>query len=183
MVAIADDLPSPPRRFSLLTAIRLDRTVVFDYRTPADDESRRRTVSPWGLRSAEGAWSLLGFDHDRGAARTFRLSRMTTAPSVTATPRAERPPRGFDVRSVPATEGAALTVRARVAPGRGASLRRRSAQTDRWSASEISFDAASTDEAAALVCACGPDAVVLAPDEVVAAVREGLVAVLQAAAP
>ena len=86
----------------LLSAIRLDRTVVFDYRTPADEEAQRRTVSPWGLRSSEGAWFLVGFDHDRGAPRTFRLSRMTGVPSVTATARAERPPAGFDVRSLPA---------------------------------------------------------------------------------
>ena len=61
----------------LITAIRDDREVRFPYRTPASDKDEKRKVSPWGLRSSSGRWLLFGHDHDRGAPRTFRLSRVS----------------------------------------------------------------------------------------------------------
>ncbi len=35
-----------------------------------------RTVEPWGVVTEKGRWYLVGHDRDRGAIRTFRLSRI-----------------------------------------------------------------------------------------------------------
>ena len=81
----------------LLTALRLDRAVTFPYRTPAEDEPRLRTLSPWGIRSTGGGWFVVGHDHDRGATRTFRLSRITGPVTVLAQARAVPAPADFDI--------------------------------------------------------------------------------------
>ena len=160
----------------LMTAIRQDRTVSFDYQAPTDDTARRRTVSPWGLRSASGHWFLVGFDHDRAAERTFRVSRIAGTVAVSHHARELQPPEGFDI-SAPGPGGGAddesLRATVRIRPGRGAALRRRAVLVhgvDPWAAEELTVQASSLDEMAALVCAAGDDAVVIEPAALVAAV-------------
>ena len=48
----------------------------FEYRKIAQEEPMLRRVDPWGLFSVSGGWYLQGWDHDRGEARNFRLSRI-----------------------------------------------------------------------------------------------------------
>ncbi len=50
--------------------------VSFGYRRPGQTEATRRSVDPWTLALRGGVWYLAGHDHDRGAPRVFRLSRM-----------------------------------------------------------------------------------------------------------
>jgi proteasome accessory factor BC len=56
-------------------ALRLGRTVRFEYRR-ADGARSRRTVEPWRLVLRAGTWYLVGHDRDRAASRVFRLSRI-----------------------------------------------------------------------------------------------------------
>jgi proteasome accessory factor B len=158
---------------SLMRALREGRVVRFDYRAPAQAEAMTRRISPWGLTSAAGHWFLLGYDHDREAERTFRLSRIVGSVQVTADVRHPSPP-GFDPAQarLAATGEASLEVRLRVRPGRAASLRRRARPErgiDPLTADEITLAVGSVEEAVGLVCGSAGDAVVLEPAEVVAA--------------
>lgn len=157
----------------LLQALRDGRVVHFDYRTPQSDEAERRTVSPWGIRSSSGRWFVIGFDHDRAAARTFRVSRISGGVQVTAAVR-EPPPSDFDVSTgaLPGPGDEPIVVRLRVAPRRAAALRRRALTdpaSDPFEADEIRVEVGSIEEAVSLACAAGADVVVLEPPDVVAA--------------
>lgn len=170
----------------LMAALRQDRVVTFPYRTPADPESRSRTVSPWGLRSTSGRWFLVGFDHDRAAVRTFRLSRITGTVTVTGRSREHPPPADFDIATHdygPAADEAPVRARVRVVPGRAASLRRLAVAedgVDPWTAEVITVEAGSPDELVALACGAGSDATVLEPADVVASIAEALAAIATA---
>ena len=168
---------------ALMAAVRERAVVTFPYRGRADAEPRGRLVTPWGLRSATGgAWFCIGHDHDRGAQRTFRLSRITgsvdASPGVEAVPA----PAGFDVSKVPLAPatGEPVTARVRLAAGRGAAVRRLAAGSEPapWDATELTVAAGSLDQLVAVVCGAGVDVVVLDPPEVVRAVRSALAAVL-----
>lgn len=164
----------------LMSAIRHDRVVLFDYRTPQSDDSARRTVSPWGLRSTSGRWFLVGYDHDREAQRTFRLSRIDGVVTVTARPREHSAPADFDIDadSGDGFSDEVIEATIRLTPHRGAALRRIAIPTDQdvYSAQSVKVSARSLDELVALVCATGADAVVLEPPEVVSAVVAALTA-------
>ena len=173
----------------LMSAFRQSRVVTFGYRTPSDPAPRDRVVSPWGLKSVNGAWLLIGHDHDRAAVRTFRLSRITGPVTLDATQVMVPAPAGFDLTAAgrPDVDEAALVeARIRVAPGRGAALRRLAAREagnpDPWTADVIAVTAPSLEMLASLVCASGPDAVAIEPPELVALVQSGLTAVVAAAA-
>ena len=166
----------------LMSAVRHDKVVAFDYRTPSQDESQRRTVSPWGLRSASGRWFLVGFDHDREAQRTFRLSRIDGPVTVTARHREHQPPAGFDIGS-PSADGFhddAVEATLWIAPHRGAALRRLAVGVDGgpdpFESDTVTVSARSLDDLVSLVCSAGADAVVLDPPEVIDAVVAALVA-------
>lgn len=62
----------------LWSALRNSHRVSFDYRSAGSTESSARTVEPWGLGSKYGQWYLAAFDVDKGAERSFRLSRITS---------------------------------------------------------------------------------------------------------
>jgi proteasome accessory factor B len=57
-------------------AIRQNAVVRFDYR------GRSRQVDVAGLRFRSGHWYLIGFDRDRGEARTFRVDRVEGTPEL-----------------------------------------------------------------------------------------------------
>ena len=164
----------------LMTAVRNARVVTFDYRTPRESDAQRRTVCPWGLRSTAGTWFLVGFDHDRDAPRTFRLSRMSGAVTVTARAREHEPPADFDI-SASVSDGfpdEAVTATMRVTPRRAAALRRLAVPTDgatdAFEADVITVSARSMEELVSLMCGAGADVVVLEPEAVITAVVEAL---------
>ncbi|GEL93524.1 helix-turn-helix transcriptional regulator [Cellulomonas composti] len=63
----------------LLDAVQARRAVRFTYRAAATGEVRERVVEPWQLLGRRGGWVLIGLDRSRGAARSFRLSRIEGA--------------------------------------------------------------------------------------------------------
>ena len=82
-----DGLPALPVVFE---AIRQSAAVRFDYR------GERRHVDVAGLRFRNGRWYVIGFDRDRGEARTFRVDRIDGLPELDEPMSAQVPP-GFDV--------------------------------------------------------------------------------------
>lgn len=166
----------------LMSAVRHDRVVTFDYRTPTQDESTRRTVSPWGMRSVSGRWLLVGYDHDRQDQRSFRLSRIEGTVTVSARLREHQPPAGFDIAAIDADGMNEDTIEAtlRIAPHRGAALRRLAVSVDGsddpFAAGTVTVSARSIDDLVSLVCAAGSDVVVLEPPKVVSAVVTALTA-------
>jgi len=161
----------------LMQAIRTDRVVTFAYQAPAAPGPQRRTLSPWRLLSTEGHWRVTGWDHDRNAERTFRVSRIVGAVSVTAQTRSA-PPATHERQPVSADTGVRAIVD--VHPHRGATLRRARVQTGDLRPSpdleeqrfEVKFS--TMDALIGAVLAAGPDARVISPPEVIALVVEHL---------
>ena len=60
----------------LENAISKQRTVKFPYYTIGRDVESERTVNPYALLPDRGSWYVIGYDHDRDAMRTFRVSRI-----------------------------------------------------------------------------------------------------------
>ncbi len=58
------------------TAIFRHKTITFDYYTMQRDETGPRKVDPYHLLFQGGQFYLLGYAHERGALRVFRLSRI-----------------------------------------------------------------------------------------------------------
>jgi len=161
-----------------MSAIRQDRVVTFPYRTPAQAEAAAREVSPWGLRASSGRWFLVGWDHDRDAVRTFRLSRITGPVTVTARARPQQPPIDFDVTGTDDPDEPAATARVRVTPGRAAMVRRHALPGEQGD--HLTISARSREAIVSMICGAGADAVVVSPAEVVNEVVCGLRAVLAA---
>jgi proteasome accessory factor B len=169
----------------LMGAIRQDKAVHFSYRTPAEEHARTRAVSPWGLRSSSGRWFLVGFDHDRADVRTFRLSRIAGPVTITAAERRQQPPPEFDISTSDGNthaDDSTVTAVLRIAPGHGAALRRLAVASadDALTAEVVTVTGSTLDDLTALVCAAGPDVVVVEPPDLIRAVRASLAAVLSA---
>lgn len=60
----------------LKNAIEANRAVTFTYIKPGEKRALLRRVQPLALVEQENRWHLFGFDTDRGAERTFLLSRI-----------------------------------------------------------------------------------------------------------
>jgi predicted DNA-binding transcriptional regulator YafY len=58
------------------TAIFRRKTIVFDYYTIGRDAQESRKVNPYHLLFRGGQFYLIGFSHERGEVRVFRLSRI-----------------------------------------------------------------------------------------------------------
>jgi proteasome accessory factor B len=61
----------------LTNALERRKLVSFAYHAMGRDETRRRTVEPWGLFFIGQHWYLAGRDTDANGLRNFRLSRMS----------------------------------------------------------------------------------------------------------
>ncbi|MHB1323865.1 MAG: helix-turn-helix transcriptional regulator [Coriobacteriia bacterium] len=111
-----------PEVQALAEAVRLRKSVTFDYANTRGDQ-RRRSVDPYGLFLREGRWYLAGLDTGIAELRTFaidRLSSLDVNPRRPRTPDFERP-QGFDVRQqerLPFQYGPTVTpARIRFEPG------------------------------------------------------------------
>lgn len=161
----------------LMQAIRTDRVVTFAYQAPAARDPQRRTVSPWRLMSTEGHWRVTGFDHDREAERTFRVSRIVGTVTVTAQARSA-PPATIERQAVTAETGVRAVVDVR--PHRGASLRRAqviqggSRPSPDLDEQQFEVEFPTMDNLIGAVLAAGPDARIVSPPEAVALVVERL---------
>ena len=112
----------------LYAAVRAGRAVSFDYRKHPGHAGEPRNVQPWGLVSFAGRWYLVGFDTDRQARRTFRLSRIVGRVRTVGRAGVSTVPAGLDLLALVAdsVETAADRVAVlRIRPGAAAGLRRR----------------------------------------------------------
>jgi proteasome accessory factor B len=143
-----------------------------------------RTVEPWGVVTEKGRWYLVGHDRDRGATRTFRLSRIGDEVTAIGPAGAVTRPVDADLREIVANAvGDPPTgVRAQVwvAEGRATALRRAgtslgSRQLNGHDGEVIELDIGTTGRVARDIAGYGPDAVVLEPgslrDEVLSRLR------------
>lgn len=179
----------------LLAAVQAGRAVSFAHRRGGPTgELTRRTVEPWGVVSSRGRWYLVGHDRDRGAVRSFRLSRIVGPVKPLGPPGAVRVPPEVDLLAVveravgpPPVIG---TARLWVATGRAHGLRRlgRVVASTRFTGAdgvprdgdELELDLRSVETVARWVAGYGPDVAVRHPPELASAVRDGWAAVLAA---
>lgn len=165
-----------PAFAGLLAALRARRAVRFAYRGVADTAPASRTVAPWGMTNYRGAWYLAGFDIDRDAPRTYRLSRIDGEVAAVGRAGAVSVPGDFDIttavqRGIEDSVSAAALLRVRV--GTGAGLRRGAEvlATDRAGYDEIRLPMSSVIDIARQIAAQGADAIAVDPPELRAAVR------------
>lgn len=171
----------------LLAAVDTGRAVRFSHRSVPTAAAAERDVQPWGVITYHGRWYLVGFDVDRAAVRTFRLSRI--GDDVTAygpTDAVCKPPEA-DLRAIvaTATDVSPVTGSATVwvAEGRGQELRRLGVEVE---ASTVGGRAGALVEVpvrswkwlARLITGLGEDALVVAPADL----REDVIARLRAVA-
>ena len=101
-------LPTIPALVPLFAAVAQRSPVTFGYRGEA------RTIDPHRLSFARGRWYLDGFDHDREAARQFRLDRIEGEVTVGSAGSFERPAAPADRGSQPWELGGDPPVTARL---------------------------------------------------------------------
>ncbi|WP_426995812.1 helix-turn-helix transcriptional regulator [Pseudarthrobacter sp. N5] len=82
----------------LITAMHAQHAVSFRYHAGSTGKDEERVVEPWGVGSRFGQWYLAGHDRGRGALRFFRLSRFTSAVTVLAKA-SYPPPARFNIRA------------------------------------------------------------------------------------
>jgi proteasome accessory factor B len=170
----------------LLAAVQAGQAVAFRHRRGGPTgEVARRTVEPWGVVSWRGRWYLVGFDRDRAAVRSFRLSRIAGPVRTLGAPGDVTVPPDVDLLAVvaravgpPPVIG---TARLWVAAGRAHGLRRsgrvlgplRRTGPDGVArdGDELEIDLRSVDTVARWVAGFGPDVAVRHPPELAAAVR------------
>jgi len=168
----------------LWSAVQARRAVRFAYRKEGEREADTRHLHPWGLVFFHGRWYLVGFDLDRGAQRTFRLSRITGPVAVTGPAGTVRVPGDVNLletvrASVAPPPRATATIRLRKDAGAGL---RRSATSVQPGGDDNDWDVVDLAvpglwETARQVAALGPDAHVQAPPEL----REAVIHVLTGA--
>lgn len=176
-----------PALGSLMDAIDNGQAVQFDHRPSPVEAYRTRTVEPWGVLTHAGRWYLVGYDRERAAVRTFRLSRIAPAVRPIGPVGAVSRPDGVDLRRIvaDAASDAPIGVQARiwVADGRAVALRRMGSVLNRQQMADrdgdiIGVDIGTYDRLAREIAGYGADAVVLDPPEL----REDVVARLTAGA-
>ncbi|OBF09436.1 WYL domain-containing protein [Mycobacterium sp. ACS4054] len=177
-VAIASPAGVPGLRGSeevlgiLLSAIDSRQAVQFPHRPSRAEPYSMRTVEPWGVVTEKGRWYLVGHDRDRGATRTFRLSRIGAEVTPIGPPGAVVVPEDVDLRQIVARTVAETPTgghaRVWVADGRATALRRAGTsagarQLGGRDGEVIDLDIKSSDGLAREIAGYGADAVVLEP--------------------
>jgi len=161
------------------------RRVTFGYRTARGTGGDRR-VDAWGVVLRGGHWYLVGHDHDRDEVRAFRLSRVTT--DLGDDGEGSAPPEGFRALDhVDAGPWVGGEQRARVAFGAHVAwLALDAFPNSREEATlpdgriEVSLPYADPTLVVSLLLQYGPDAEVLAPDDLRHAVMRRLQEALDA---
>lgn len=166
----------------LVAAMHAQHPVTFSYLAGSTGKDEQRTVEPWGLGSRFGQWYLAGYDRIRQAPRHFRLSRLTSAVTV-LDKESYAPPRNFSIRAeldrlpelplrtaqVDVRAGRLLGLRQRAMAGTGAHPDTPDAGFDR-----LDVQYRDVEVLAEELASYGPDAVAVAPAELVTAVRRRL---------
>ncbi|KRE36961.1 hypothetical protein ASG73_11630 [Janibacter sp. Soil728] len=169
----------------LKDAVLSGTSVRFDYARPGTDGAAPRRVEPWYLTAWHGRWYLVGHDLDREATRVFRLSRITTAVTVTRDPITAAIPDDIDpVRMIAAIDGREPTrtpAVLRVRTDAGHWLRRRADLVEpvdeQWD--RVHLQHSGLHAFASEIASHGPDVVVEEPAELRDAVIDRLRAVVE----
>lgn len=74
-----DAAPDAELLDTLGDALHRRKSLRFAYRSMHRDETAERQVDPWGLAFLSGHWYLIAHDHEAGALRQFRVSRIAEA--------------------------------------------------------------------------------------------------------
>lgn len=156
------------------------QTLRFPYRT-ADGVDATRTVDPYAVVHRRGAWYLVGHDHDRDDLRSFRLDRVRGRFRSVGEPGSFDPPEGLDPMTVVGTHDELDAIVA-IDPGVRWEAELRGGEDtgetrDGWPIYRLPH--ADRWRAVSWVLGLGPDAVVLAPDELRSEVRRRLSEVLE----
>ncbi|MFC8192284.1 helix-turn-helix transcriptional regulator [Cellulomonas sp. NPDC057328] len=112
----------------LVDAVQARQAVRFTYHAATTGEVRVRHVEPWKLLARRGGWVLLARDRDRGASRSFRLSRIRGAVRAVGEPGAFDPPTPDELAEASrmwAGDGPERTALVAVTPDRAGALRAR----------------------------------------------------------
>lgn len=166
----------------LVAAMHAQHPVSFTYLAVSTGNEEQRTLEPWGLGSRFGQWYLAGYDRSRKAPRHFRLSRLTSAVTVLDKEK-YLPPTNFNIRDelarlpelplqtavVDVRQGRLLGLRRRALPGDGGHTEKPGAGYERL---QLHFRDA--EVLAEELASYGPDAMAVAPKELVTAVRRRL---------
>lgn len=153
----------------LAQAIADGQAVRFTYSSAASGTAIR-TVEPWRLVVRAGILYLVGHDRDRGEARTYRLSRISSAIAPVGERGAFEAPAEVPAFSL-AAEVPERVARLGLRPESGHSLRRRGTAAGSegpWDVLEVPYT--DTDALAAEVLALGGAARVISPSELADAV-------------
>jgi proteasome accessory factor B len=174
----------------LLAAVQSGRAVTFAHRRGGlGGEVVERTVEPWGVVSYRGRWYLAGFDRDRRAPRSFRVSRILEPVRAIGPEGAVSVPEGVDlvamVRAGVEPPAPTSTAHVWVAAGRAHGLRRLGTVVgERVHAGRpgdvLRLELRSVESVARWVAGHGPDVAVLDPPPLAEAVRARLSAALDA---
>ena len=177
-VAIASAAGVPGLRGSedvleiLLSAIDSRQAVQFPHRPSRAEPYTIRTVEPWGVITEKGRWYLVGHDRDRGATRTFRLSRIGADVTPIGPNGAITVPNDVDLRKIVAETVSETPAGGQavvwVADGRATALRRAgrpvsARQLAGRYGDVIELDIGSADGLAREIAGYGADAIVLEP--------------------
>lgn len=165
----------------LLSAVRQEKVVSFDYRRPSDAHAQKRTIEPWGVVSWRGRWYVVGHDRDRAAERCFRLSRIVGEVRPSGTGGEVQRPEGVDLLRAVAggdrepSPGVTATVWA--VAGRAQGLRRHAAVVERRDVDGTAGDVLRVElnypeVTASWIAGYGPDVLVLEPETLRKAVYE-----------
>ena len=76
---IASSKVNPDNWKIVVSGLKENRVIVFDYKGTWDEEYQKRRVRPYQLLFDNGVWYLYGFSEERKATRIFSLSRINNA--------------------------------------------------------------------------------------------------------
>jgi predicted DNA-binding transcriptional regulator YafY len=149
---------------ALADAVRDQSVLSFAYRTAGGSHAQRRTVRAWTLTNPTGAWYLIGWDLQRQAQRTFRLTRMESEPQrADGDVNAPGRPADLDIQAVHdviSGEHEPATATLQLRPGRAVGLRLGAEVTgsaaDGWDEVAVSYTRPA--DMAGAVAAAGPAA-------------------------
>ncbi|MEV0292024.1 YafY family protein [Nocardia sp. NPDC050710] len=165
---------SEPVLGKLLAAIDAGRAVRFEHRGAINAPYLMRDVEPWGVVTHHGRWYLVGHDRGRDAVRSFRLSRIGDDITAYGPVNVVRKPDGVDLRAIVdrVTSSAPVSGSATVwvADDRGREIRRLGRVIEQRRVGDragvvVEVPIRSRDWLARLITGLGPDALVLAPEE------------------
>lgn len=165
---------SEPVLGKLLAAVDAGQAVRFEHRGAVNAPYLMRDVEPWGVVTRHGRWYLVGHDRARDDVRSFRLSRIGDEVTPYGPVNTVRKPDDVDLRDIvdrvtshtPVSGSATVWV----ADGRGQEIRRLGQVLEERVIGErtgmvVQVPIRSRDWLARLITGLGPDALVLAPED------------------